>query len=74
MDNPRARIDMSRRTLDGWEAMGGPGGRFRDTMAMIREELAILRAIAEDHPELAEDVAGLEERYGRLALRMTFAN
>jgi hypothetical protein len=69
----KARLDLSRQVIAGWERTP-PGGRFRDTMAMIREELAILRRIKAEDPGMAAQVDQLEYRYGRLALRLSFAN
>jgi hypothetical protein len=67
---PSARLALSEKVISGWEAMGRPTGRVEDNMRMVREELEALRKIAADAPDLAERVAAVSERYGRMALKI----
>ena len=67
---PLARLNLSEQVISGWEAMGRPGGSVRDNMRMIGEELAALRKVAAEAPELAERIAAVSERYGRMALKV----
>jgi len=62
-----ARLELSRRTIDGWERMGIPGGRPEDTLRMIREELALLEALIADDPATEPAVRELQRRYGDMA-------
>ena len=64
------RIDLSRRVVERWEAMGGPGGRLATTLEMIRSELAILSKMAGDHPDVAPEIRELSARYGALANKL----
>lgn len=64
-----ARLDLSRKTLDTWEAMGGPTGSVGGLMRMLSEESNILFAIAEEHPALAAAAGALGKRYGEFVKR-----
>lgn len=68
--SPAARLALSEQVISGWENMGKPGGAISDTMRMIGEELAELRSVAARDPSLAERVAVISERYGRMALKV----
>jgi hypothetical protein len=69
--NPKARLALSLHVVTGWEHVP-PGGRFADTMRLIRDELAVLRQLKADDPTLAAQVEQLEARYGAIALKLSF--
>lgn len=67
----RDRLQLSRRVVTRWIAMGGPGGPHEDKMRMIREETQIIAKIARDHPDLADEARMIGELFGDLANRLT---
>lgn len=70
----KEHLEQARQKISDWERAGGLGGRsFRETMLMIRADLATLKQVSTAHPELANEARILEERYSRYALRITFA-
>lgn len=64
------RLKLSRQTLYGWQAGGGPTGRTEDILRMIDEETDILHGIANKHPETADAVALLVDAYESLAEKL----
>jgi hypothetical protein len=69
-DEANHRTILSRRTLWGWRASGGPTGSVEDNLRMIGEEIAILRGIVAEHPERALTVGNLVGHYQDLAERL----
>jgi hypothetical protein len=68
MKSPTERLALSKRTIDIWDAHGGPGvGRIDEAIRMMHEECAILAELAAAHPEHAEAAGELGARYGALA-------
>lgn len=66
VDPVTKRLITSRRTLRGWQAMGGPGGNPADLLRMITEELITLAVIAGERPEKAETIKRLAGEYEEL--------
>ena len=64
------RIVLSRHTLGIYERMGPGQAKVEDTLALLRDEVAILRAIVMDHPEKAITVGDLVRRWEALADRL----
>lgn len=72
--SPAERLVLSERTISGWEAMGGPGGRLADSIDMCHEEMLILTQLGEAEPALksrADEVIG---RYQQLVLKMKYVH
>jgi hypothetical protein len=66
----RERLILSRQAYSGW-AQGLAGGELKAPAAeydeMIRKEISILRGIALAHPQKADTIKNLIERYEVLA-------
>lgn len=68
IDEAKHRINLSRRTVTGWEKVG-MSGRPGDQIRMLTEELQILDGIVGEHVDLVDEVGPLIGRYQQLLLR-----
>lgn len=68
MDEAKKRVDLSRRTVSGWEEVG-MSGRPGDQIRMLTEELQILDGIVGEHIDLVDEVGPLIGRYQQMLLR-----
>jgi hypothetical protein len=66
----RARLDLSRQVITGWENAGMAGNRVEDKMRMIFAETQILYDIEHGFPEFAEDAKAIGARYSALAMEV----
>lgn len=66
-EKTNTRIVLSRRTLALYEAEGLPAGPVEQVMAMLGDEVAVLRGIVSANPEKALSVGGLIRRWTDLA-------
>jgi hypothetical protein len=64
------RIVLSRHTLGIYERMGPGAAKVEDTLILLRDEVAILRAIVIEHPEKALAIGDLVRRWEALADRL----
>jgi hypothetical protein len=65
--DPEVHLELARRTLTGWEAIGMPGGSARDNLRMIHQELQRLAEIRKAFPSTAKVVDDFGARFGAIA-------